>query len=631
MKTHILQSFAFLILAGCVHAEPSISAMVPAAAQRGTTATLEVWGGGLEHVRSVWVENTDLDFRIVQDVPETDAKEPESGQDVQQDAQSDAAPDGDTEPEGNEETTDQKKTEKPKPPLKIEVGIPADCDPKTCGIRLVSHAGVSASTEFRVTGEPCVIETDAPHTMIADAQLLAIPSIVQGTVRQEGERDLYAIDVEAGQEVLIEGLTIGQTATGFSIGGPFRMVFALYRQSDSWFEEKRLVRLGEGNSPPRLRYRFEESGRYYIAAWGFLGLGGGDKNYMLRITDQPDAPGAFIPEYLTWGGEFQRNLPASRLRDLWKGTVHVAAPSPAEDEKEADEKEMKEPRKGWENPTDEDVSVLVESSPDTGTLVASVQIPSLMQGTIGSPGDVDEYAFSAKKGDRIAIEIQAPRARPVQFNPYVRVLADDDSEVCSNLYNKVEGDGDDWVRYVKDRIIYTFRLGGQYRLQVRDITFREGGDDFVYHVLLRPQVPHISSIAVEGDRLNLHRGRATKIKMTVYQEEGFEGDVAFIVENLPEGVIALPAADVKPDKGEPFPSIHPEWYEGKNREVTLQLLVAPDAPPTDRPRMIEIKARQISQGKPGEPYSIRKILTMVTGPSPAKPDPVVADASDGNE
>lgn len=580
MKTHILQLLAFLLLADWVSAEPSIGSMVPRAAQRGTTATLEIWGGGLEHVHSVWVEDTDLDFRIVPDVP--------------------------------------------KPQVRIEVAIPADHGPKTYGIRLVSHAGVSASAEFRVTGEPCILEIDTTHNLAANAQLLEVPSIIQGTVGEEGERDLYAIDVEAGQELLIEGLTIGHGATsGFSLGAGFRMVFALYRQGENWFEGQRIVRLGEGNSPSRLRYRFEEGGRYYIAAWGFLGEGKQDMHYMLRITDQPSAPGAFIPEYVTWGGEFQRNLPVSRLRDLWNGIVHVAAPPPQEDEEEKGE-----PRKGWEMPTDEDVPILLETSPDTGTLVASVQIPTLMEGTIGSPGDVDEYAFSAAKGDRIAIEIQAPKARPAYFNPYIRVLADDDSEVCSNLYKKVEGDGDDWVRHLQKRIIYTFRLGGQYRLQVRDITFREGADDFVYRVLLRPQVPHISSIAVEADRLNLHRDRATKIKMTVHQEEGFKGDVAFIVENLPEGVIALPAADVEPDKGVPFPTVHPEWYEGKKREVALQLLVAPDAPPTDRPRWIEIKARQIANGQVGEPYSVRKILATVTGPAPAKQDPVV-DATEG--
>ena len=64
-------------------------------------------------------------------------------------------------------------------------------------------------------------------------------------------------------------------------------------------------------------------------------------------------------------------------------------------------------------------------------------------------------------------------------------------------------------------------------------------------MLVRPQIPHVGEISSPGiDRINLARGKTTRLVLTSLLEEGFNGDVTFTFSGLPPGVSALPAAQV---------------------------------------------------------------------------------------
>ena len=81
-----------------------------------------------------------------------------------------------------------------------------------------------------------------------------------------------------------------------------------------------------------------------------------------------------------------------------------------------------------------------------------------------------------------------------------------------------------------------------FLIQVRDLTSRVGGEEFSYRLVVRPQVPHVGKVVAEKvDRIHLASGESESVGVTVELEEGFEGDVALSIENLPPGVRAAPA------------------------------------------------------------------------------------------
>src|SRR5439155_3791214 len=144
--------------------------------------------------------------------------------------------------------------------------------------------------------------------------------------------------------------------------------------------------------------------------------------------------------------------------------------------------------------------------------------------------------------------IETPYLPPPYFNPRVAVFDSQGKELFTNIYTSLGGDGDDWIKTVEPKVIYSFDSGGEYRLEARDLTSRLGGPDFAYRILIRPQVPHLGEVqakigspARKLDHLNLAAGTSQRVSVVSDLEEGFEGEVALGVENLPSGIKVFPA------------------------------------------------------------------------------------------
>ena len=121
------------------------------------------------------------------------------------------------------------------------------------------------------------------------------------------------------------------------------------------------------------------------------------------------------------------------------------------------------------------------------------------------------------------------------------------------------------MKTVEPKTIYTFELGGEYYLQVRDVTSRYGDPSFRYRVLIRPQASHVGDVVVEQEQINLARGGAKKLTVTTDQEEGFGGEIALKVEGLPPGVDAVTGTEVR---SRPRPPV------GRGPQETIRAQVA---------------------------------------------------------
>lgn len=126
----------------------------------------------------------------------------------------------------------------------------------------------------------------------------------------------------------------------------------------------------------------------------------------------------------------------------------------------------------------------------------SLSVPGLVEGAIKHPGEISAFKFKAAAGQKLAFEIETPEAKPPYFNPRLGVVDSHDHEVFSNVERVLSmfnynADPQVYLKRVVAKSTFTFEHGGEYTLQIRDITERYGGPAYRYRVLVRWEIPHV--------------------------------------------------------------------------------------------------------------------------------------------
>jgi len=488
-------------------------------------------------------------------------------------------------------------------------------------LRLVTPAGVSNALGMVVVDEPVSLEDPGPHGRPAQAQSLEIPALLNGRLSRHGEVDFYSFEASSGVRLVIQALS-NTTVTKFD-----GVRLTLYKEGGSWFDPKRPQRL-LFSPRSRITHLCRDSGRYLVEVSSNLGVGGPDFFYQLRVaTSEPAGPGApevalippsalaeiqqpfrrtLDPSRLDWLES--RTVPAEKARENGSPQAEAGAGSNGVASGSGVSPERAAPVEAAGN------GVLSEAEPnDLPEQAAPILTPQLLEGAIQSPGDVDWFRFEVEAGTSLALELETPEAAPPRFNPRVAVLDADGREVLTNYFRKIAGDGDDWVRLIQAKTLYTFDRAGLYKLQVRDITPRLGEPAFRYRLLLRPQVPHVGRIEATPEVVNLRPGQAQKVTILSDQEEGFGGDILFSAGGMPSQVQFLPGAEVEPHKEPPLPEIHKERFVPRNQTTTVLLSAAPGAPATRMPARVRLSARPVVGGRVGEAIAAGELLVMVLG------------------
>ena len=256
-----------------------------------------------------------------------------------------------------------------------------------------------------------------------------------------------------------------------------------------------------------------------------------------------------------------------------------------------------------------------------------IPVPALLEGTIDRPGDTDRFSFRVNDGTRLAFEIETPAKPAPFFTPRLGVFDQAGQEILNNIYGFVQGSGEFIEKVVEPKVVYNFERGGEYLLEVRDLTFRGGGPDFRYRILVRPQIAHVGSIEVafslgrsldgslkkgpEVEHLNFAPGEVKKITVLTEQEEGFDGQIVLNFEGLPQGVEAYPAAEAEPARPGVLDEGKKERFRPVSQRVTIVLAARTDAQVTRSPLLAHFRAMPVVNGKFGPPLPVQTIPMMI--------------------
>ena len=588
--------------------EPQLISMLPLGGRAGDTLEVEIRGRFLDQVRLVWFYCDQLKAEIIK-VEELEVADQTDGE-------------------------EEKDAGKRKYRGLLKVEIDGDTALGVHHFRVVSPAGMSNPLRFRVTSETNIREVESPHNQPRQAQPIDFfPAVIQGGLPELGEVDYYSFQASRGQLLCFE---IDFFTSSAVVGlWTFRPTLSLHELKGSWFDPHREVRLAV-NDPmlyrPTLGFRFSKEGEYFLAVGEISGKTGMDDNpsYQLRIFpggDSDQAACTFDLEPLahegplrwTWGSEaaqalvptvaerdFSRRIEADWIERLWSRSVK----EDPDDKSGSEEDNLPATATSFDS--------FAENEPNDGidqALEVSA-IPAVLEGAIDRPGDVDVFRFNVNPGDLLAFEIETPLKRPSQFTPWITVVSPDGEEVVANLNKWWGRSGNFVVKGLGAKTLYKFEQGGEYFLQVRDLTSRHGNPDFKYKLLVRPQIPHVGAVRPTRDHIHLRPGQASTLDVVFELEEGFQGEVLLSVDNLPPGVRAFPAIATEPPRaaGADLPELTDEKrYRPSEQKVTIALLADSDTPPALRPWFIHLSARPMVEGTMGDPFEIARIPLLVLG------------------
>ena len=607
--------------------EPKIDWVFPMGGEQGSSIKVKFEGKLLDGVYAVWSPKEGLWGKIlaVQEISVND----------------------------NSETAETKKSQK-KQRVLVKLEISSKAKTGIYSLRLVSKRGVSNPVTFVVNGERIIQESSNSNRVPHQSRPVKHPVAINGAIDQPGEVNYYSVMVSSNEELLFQLFTVAET---------FQPTIRLYDSKGSWLSDESLLQLEfnqeteymrtqklELGSLRQTRHRFNKAGHYIVAIGSIYGKSDSSFVYQLKITG--------VDSYLRQAEWFQhdrvpkwserkytRKLTPTRIDDLWSRTIRIGK---HESQKSHDNQllpQSKDSLQDSENSgppmfTDNDVTVVSDEKEPNGRQVQAVtlNLPSLVTGTIENPGDIDLYHFKLSEARSLVFEIETPNVPPSAFNPSLKVLDSEGHELINNKHRKIaltrqdpifliellkqhlSDKGDcgitslSFFESLEAKMIVKFAVGGSYYLQIGDITSQKGGSGFKYRLMVRGQIPHIGELNLEEDRVNLVLNQVKKIKVTTGLEEGFTGDVAFSLEGLPSGVRTLTATTVEPKEPIGPTTERQENFSAFVNDVIILFRADPAAPITKMPFMVKVWAQPVLNNRLGSKLLVGEMPLMVTTP-----------------
>jgi hypothetical protein len=180
-----------------------------------------------------------------------------------------------------------------------------------------------------------------------------------------------------------------------------------------------------------------------------------------------------------------------------------------------------------------DVPLVDESQAanDTAETAQLVSVPGGVNGRVEREGDVDYFAFEAKKGESFSMEIIARRAQSA-LDSHLRIVDEKGKQLALNDDLRLG------KRTHSDSLIenWTAPADGKYLIEVRDIHLR-GGQLYPYYLKLTHSRRYFE-LYLDSDKTLVGPGGCAALFVRVERKNGFTGEIQLAIDGLPSGVTA---------------------------------------------------------------------------------------------
>jgi hypothetical protein len=387
----------------------------------------------------------------------------------------------------------------------LELTIAPNADLTEREIRLITAGGVSNRFRFYVSDIPEVNEVEPNSEKLQPQQLPALPVMVNGQIT-DNDRDYFRFHASAGQKLVLS--VLGRAIVPFianAVPGWFDPCLTVYDASGEQVAYSDDFRV---RPDPVMLFTVPKDGDYTVEIRDILYRGRPDFIYRLSIGELP-----FVTDIYPLGGHAGSKATIElHGYNLAKKSVTLDLP--------------KDPGK-----------IYIEGMPYLVDSYCDAPQTQVIDGRIQKPGEIHNYPITAKKGDKLLMEVMARRLG----SPLDSILTLYDAKGNQLAEN------DDWTdpadspatHHADSRILYTFAADGTYTLRLRDVQ-GNGGDEYAYRLTIAPPRPDFL-LRIVPDNPRLGQGDTAAITVTAIRKDGFDGEIHLAVEGLPAGFRASDA------------------------------------------------------------------------------------------
>ena len=272
--------------------------------------------------------------------------------------------------------------------LRVDLNVPSETAAGVYQLTARTPAGQTKPLAFTVDPFDAVAEVSGAHASPRTGQPVRLPVTVVGAVGRAGEVDYFRFEAKAGQEIGVQALT-------GPIGSKLDPVLLLADAEGRTIAESTNGLLG---------YTCPADGTYAVGVRDREFRGDPGMSYRLHVGGLPVVTGVF-PLGLQRGTSAEVRVDGVNLGPT--RTAHVSAPADA-----ALGSKIPVAVTTPGGPALGAPSVVVGEFPEVAAdpkAPAVLRVPGTANGLIARPGTADTFRFTAKKGQRLLLEVNARR------------------------------------------------------------------------------------------------------------------------------------------------------------------------------------------------------------------------------
>ena len=404
--------------------------------------------------------------------------------------------------------------------IKATFKIAADSPLGLHDLRLRTASGLSEMRSFSVGALKDVAEVE-PNSDFAKPQPIVLGSTVNGVADNE-DVDYFVVEAKKGERIAaeVEGIRLG--ATFFD---PYVAILDTKRFELAVSDDASLVWQDAFASIVA-----PEDGKYVVLVRDSAYSGNSQCVYRLHVGNFP-RPAAVVPA----GGKIGETVALRWIGDVLgetRSTVTLPAQAGTDFGIYAHDERGIAPYPNLFRLSS--FGNVTESEPNNDAATATpFTAPLACNGVIDRPGDVDQFVFTAKKGDRYEVKVFARTLR----SPLDAILS------ITQRKGGAIGRNDDANGSPDSALPFSAPADGEYVIAIQD-QLLNGGPDYFYRIEIAPVEPQLT-LSVPNE--SLYQRRNQPIVVTVPKgglgailvnatRTGFSGELAIEAQGLPPGV-----------------------------------------------------------------------------------------------
>jgi hypothetical protein len=409
--------------------------------------------------------------------------------------------------------------------LTLEITLPESLRPGDYELRLIATNGLSNPLLFQIGQMPEISEKE-PNDLPAKAMSLPVfPVLVNGQI-MPGDMDSFRFHARKSQTLV------------FSVAAR-SLVPYLADAVPGWFQSVLTLYDAKGNqvaydddyqcSPdPVLIYTVPADGDYVLSIRDSIFRGREDFIYRISIGEIP-----FIERIFPLGGAVNSTAEVS----LYGVNLPYTKTNLKTGYNAPDLQQIRVEKNGiFSNVRNFSISPLPDSperEPNNQFSQAyAVTNDTVINGTIGKPGDQDWFCFEGREGEKRTVEVSARRlgspldSRLTLFNAQKQALATND-DVADKSFGLLTHQAD-------SRIDVTLPATGTYFVRLNDQQGK-GGDDYAYRLMIGKEQPDYQLRIVPAS-LRIPRNGTAIATVHAIRSGGFTGEIQLSAPDAPSGV-----------------------------------------------------------------------------------------------